>query len=520
MKINGGSNSHVLTTKSHFVLFKETTINIQTLSGTSSVDRGYSLAIIQIPSTQMIIPLWPTYYMPDNPQNTLSQNALKSYNEFRSVRTESLGWIHFVNSTSTSARIHTNLSYHLHQRLDYIDVDLMFYKFHSTTPTVNTSFSKQNLNWTIIHRRCEHVSDDKLATMCRKKTILDLPSTFSSKHQLHKCQCWICWEYKSKYISHGPTMDNTPFSPSALLHLDYMFINTPSIRGFTSIIIIVDAKTLKLWLFCTPNKTPPIDTIHFFLHKLQKQGISVINIRTDECGELYRCTQFCEVLYNEFHVTLQTTGGYSSWLNGKSERHIQTISNMIHAAFYDSGLPMKLWCFNAEYQAYIYNSLLHTATNEQPEYYWYGIHRSIHDLHIWGCSIHPITPHPTKLQPRTSKGYFMGITSSQSIIKWWDIASPNKIKYCTSAKFNEYLTYIPNGDLSPGSIIMQGKPMPYKLINMVTIDCQKHPFLNHPPLEVIIKLPPKGRSLGIKCFYCAYHELSYIKTIIRNNVFY
>ena len=43
--------------------------------------------------TNIIIPLWPSYYMPQNLQNTISQTALKNYNQFRSLRTEALIWV-------------------------------------------------------------------------------------------------------------------------------------------------------------------------------------------------------------------------------------------------------------------------------------------------------------------------------------------------------------------------------------------------------------------------------------------
>ena len=55
-------------------------------------------------------------------------------------------------------------------------------------------------------------------------------------------------------------------------------------------------------------------------------------------------------------------------MNVKAERHIQTIENMLLSGFYDSGLPHNLWFYNMDYQAVIYNSLIHTATLEQPDF--------------------------------------------------------------------------------------------------------------------------------------------------------
>ena len=88
-----------------------------------------------------------------------------------------------------------------------------------------------------------------------------------------------------------------------------MFIDHTSIRGFTYILIIIDAKTRKLWLFCTPNKHPPISIITFFLIQMSVKNICLQTIRTDEGRELARSTQFCTLLQYEFKINLETTGG-------------------------------------------------------------------------------------------------------------------------------------------------------------------------------------------------------------------
>ena len=185
------------------------------------------------------------------------------------------------------------------------------------------------------------------------------------------------------------------------------------------------------------------------------------------------------MLFQEFHISLQSTGGYSLWLNGEAERHIQTISNMMRSGFIDSGLPKILWCYNAEYQVNLYNALLHSATNEQPDYEWFGIRRSIHDIRVWGCEIRPISQSPSKLQSSTQHGYFMGVTNTQAVIKWWDPNHPTTIKYCTSAKFNEFITYLPDGKLSPGSMLMQNTRPDKSYATHNIINLQKHPILQH-----------------------------------------
>ena len=67
----------------------------------------FGLVIIKIPKTSIIIPLWSSYYIPHNPQNTIIQTALKHYNEFRHVITEALRWVEMTTDTGIKLRVVT-----------------------------------------------------------------------------------------------------------------------------------------------------------------------------------------------------------------------------------------------------------------------------------------------------------------------------------------------------------------------------------------------------------------------------
>ena len=104
-QLDGGSNSHVFTDRSHFIQYRKRQIQIQQISGTKVNSIGYGMVLIRI--GDLIITLWPAYHMPNNPQNTISQPALKFYNKFRSVRTEALDWIKLTDQQGRTTRIST-----------------------------------------------------------------------------------------------------------------------------------------------------------------------------------------------------------------------------------------------------------------------------------------------------------------------------------------------------------------------------------------------------------------------------
>ena len=130
------------------------------------------------------------------------------------------------------------------------------------------------------------------------------------------------------------------------------------------------------------------------MEQLRQINRQVINIIKDLGGELARSSEFCNVLMDEFQCGLQTTGGHSSWLNSKSEMHISTIENTSRKIRGDTSLPAKLWCFSYEHMTNILGALIHDATDESPDFFWYGTHRSIHDFIVWGCHMEAMkVPH-------------------------------------------------------------------------------------------------------------------------------
>ena len=72
---------------------------VQQVSGTGAPVEGMGIVVVRLKASQMVIPLYPAYHMPNNPQHTLGLPAVKYYNEMRSVRMETLVWIRLVDQT-------------------------------------------------------------------------------------------------------------------------------------------------------------------------------------------------------------------------------------------------------------------------------------------------------------------------------------------------------------------------------------------------------------------------------------
>ena len=164
--------------------------------------------------------------------------------------------------------------------------------------------------------------------------------------------------------------------------------------------------------------------------------------------------------------------------------------------------------------------MIHSATQETPDYQYYGIGRSIYDFRVWGCHIKAVHgTNLTNLADRTETGYILGTAATRSVIRYWHPSKPKTIGFCTTAKFNEYETLDPNGELSPGSKIAQGFPQDQDM--EITKDRDKtNPLMKNPIKIMKIKLPPKGKLIGLTISRCDYNNLPYISKSSPSSNYY
>jgi hypothetical protein len=239
--------------------------------------------------------------------------------------------------------------------------------------------------------------------------------------------------------------------------MDFAFWNIPSLKHFTGMLVIIDASTHMLWLFCTSSKRPPMHIISYFFDVISKENCHVKTICIDEEGSLARNAEFTSFLIHHC-ITLDTTGGYSSFLNGKVERPHQTIAQLVCAMLINSGHSSDTWCYCAEHAADIYRYTYHTAIQTSPYQAWYNIKPSISHLRIWGCVIYVKVPSPRKSEDQVTCGYFMGFTKSRLLVRWLDPTS-RQVKHAYAVQFDEHCTPTSLDDhIAPGSFLLSTTP--------------------------------------------------------------
>ena len=127
--------------------------------------------------------------------------------------------------------------------------------------------------------------------------------------------------------------------------------------------------------------------------------------------------------------------------------------------------------------------------------------------------------HLKTLQERTEDGYYLGTTATKSVIRYWVPSKPDAIQYCTTARFFEHQTVLPDGKSSPGARVQAGQSSSMTIPEMTSINITDHPFHDSPPIVITLSLPPKGRTIGTTIEECTYHNLPCIQSGAHKSLF-
>ena len=84
-----------------------------------------------------------------------------------------------------------------------------------------------------------------------------------------------------------------------------------------------------LWVFTTESKQYPILIICVILTTLKNEQHPRKSVRFDEYGALENSIYVTKILIDEFSISIETTGGDASLINGNNEIHNIIINNMV-----------------------------------------------------------------------------------------------------------------------------------------------------------------------------------------------
>ena len=98
--------------------------------------------------------------------------------------------------------------------------------------------------------------------------------------------------------------------------MGFAFYNVTSIRCFTSMLTVVYENTRMLWVFPTTSKIAHVCIIHLIIKTIMNEQHPCKRVIVDKYSALENSIDVTNLLIDKFRISMKTTGGDASWLNG------------------------------------------------------------------------------------------------------------------------------------------------------------------------------------------------------------
>ncbi|GKB61176.1 ribonuclease H-like domain-containing protein [Tanacetum coccineum] len=171
-------------------------------------------------------------------------------------------------------------------------------------------------------------------------------------------------------------------------------------------------------------------------------------------GFKYYCDHGGEFDNRNFHKLFADNGiqfrfscPKTSQQNGKSERMVRTINNLIRTLLFQANLPPTFWVEALNVATHLLNFLPSTAiNNEIPYTRLFGTNPDYSLLRTFGCLCYPHLDTNHKLEPRATPSIYLGQASNHRGYRCLDLKT-NKIIISRHVTFDE--TVFPYGSTQP-----------------------------------------------------------------------
>jgi hypothetical protein len=242
-----------------------------------------------------------------------------------------------------------------------------------------------------------------------------------------------------KHVKLPFTLSNSiVYAPFDIIHSDVWTSPVLSSEGHRYYLLFLDDYSNFLWTFPLANKSDVFPTFQRFHAYIQTQfNLSIKTLQCDN-GKEYDNRAFRTFCTNK-GITFRFSCPYTSSQNGKSERKIRSINNIIRTILSQSQVPLSFWHHALHHATYLLNILPSKLLNcDTPTHRLYLRLPKYDDLRVFGSLCYPLLPSTTihKLEKRSTPCVFLGFPSDHRGFKCYDLHS-NKIIICRHVTFDE-----------------------------------------------------------------------------------
>jgi hypothetical protein len=258
-------------------------------------------------------------------------------------------------------------------------------------------------------------------------TLSSILSEFSincNKDSHNTSMCPSCQQGKHVRLpfSSSTTVSTFPFE---LLHCDLWTSPHTSVSGFKYYLVVLDDFTHFVWTFPLRNKSD-VHTIFLNFHKYVATHF-FLPIKFIQCDNGKEFDNFQNRNFFLQHgILLRFSCPYTSPQNGKAERSLRTINDIIRTLLIHSSMPPKFWAEALRTATYLLNIRPHKSNpNSTPFYSLYLSHPNYSELRVFGCLCFPNTAaiSTNKLSPRSIPCVFLGYSDEHKGYRCLDLVS-------------------------------------------------------------------------------------------------
>ena len=127
-----------------------------------------------------------------------------------------------------------------------------------------------------------------------------------------------------------------------IIHCDLWTSPVLSVSGYKYYLVVLDDCSHYLWTFPLKLKSDAFSTLaHFFAYVHTQFGVTVKAVQCDNGREFDNCTSRTFFLTHGIHLRMSCP--YTSPQNGKAERIIRSINNVVRSLLFQASLPLSFW---------------------------------------------------------------------------------------------------------------------------------------------------------------------------------
>ena len=183
-------------------------------------------------------------------------------------------------------------------------------------------------------------------------------------------------------------------------------------------------------------------------------------VQSDNGGE-FISQEFSDLLIKN-KIKHEKSAPYSPHQNGTAERSWRTLFEMGRALLLEAGLPKNLWTYAVMTATHIRNRCYSQRIQNTPYGLITGTKPDVAKMQVFGSICYPVVHKPKKLDPRTTKGIFVGYDRESPSYLIYDPDTRAVSKH-RLVKFTTTVNHLPEADDLPVTEELPVKPEPTKV---------------------------------------------------------